>query len=77
MAAARYFFHITRDEANNRYLIEIVVAAAALVPQAITDSEMLEVLDEGEGETDNVLNTRTRNLISDLYDAHMQDQASL
>ena len=76
--SARYFFHVTHDETNNRYLIELVIAAAALVHRDIDDPEILESLEAGENDTDteNVLDTRTLNLISDLYDAYLQDQSS-
>ena len=75
MAAASYFFHVTRDEENDRYLVTIV--AAALIPKAITDIDMHKVIGEEEGVTDNILDTRTNNLITNLFDAHMLNQASL
>mgnify|MGYP001226629592 CR=1 FL=1 len=50
--SARYFFHLTHDETNNRYLIELIVAAAAPIHRDINDTEILESLEAGENDTD-------------------------
>ena len=44
MAVVNYFFHITRNEESDTYLVTIVIAA--LIPQAITEANMLEVIGE-------------------------------
>ena len=76
--SAWYLFHLTYDETNNRYLINLVIAAAALVHGNIDDEEILDSLEAGDTDTDteNVLDTRTLNLINDLYEAYLEDQAS-
>ena len=70
--SARYFFHLTFDEPNNRYLINLVIASAAL-----EHDELLESLKAGAHDTttDNPVNTRTLNLFYDLFDAYIEDQA--
>ena len=75
--SARYFFHLTFDETNNRYLINLVIAAASLEHRDIDDEWLLESLEVGAHNTttDNPVNTHTLNLFYDLFDAYIEDQA--
>ena len=75
--SARYFFHLTFDETNNRYLINLVIAAVALEHGDIDEEELLESLKVAAPHTttDNPVNTRTLNLFYDLFDAYLEDQA--
>ena len=75
--SARYFFHLTYDETNNRYLINLVIAAAALVHGDIDEEELLDSLETGvhDTNTENPVNTRTLNLFYDLFNAYLEDQA--
>ena len=74
--SARYFFHLTYDEPNNRYLINLVIAAAALEHRDIDDDDLLESLDAGAHDTTthNPVNTRTLDLFYDLLDVYLEDQ---
>ena len=45
--SARYFYHLTFDETNNRYLINLVIAPAALEHGDIDDEELLDSLEAG------------------------------
>ena len=74
--SARYFFHLTYDEPTNRYLINLVIAAAALELRDIDDDDLLESLDAGAHDTTthNPVNTRTLDLFYDLLDAYLEDQ---
>ena len=75
--SARYFFHLTYEETNNRYLINLVVPAAALVHGDIHDEELLDSLEASDHDTDteNHVDTRTLNLFNDLFEAYLEDQA--
>ena len=75
--SARYFFHLTFDEPNNRYLINLVIASAALEHGDIDDDELLESLEAGAHDTttNNPVNTRTLDLFYDLIAAYLEDQA--
>ena len=75
--SARYFFHLTYDKTNNRYLINLVIAAAALVHGNIDDEELLDSLEAGDHDTDteNPVDKRTLNLFYELFDAYLEDQA--
>ena len=70
--SARYFFHLTFNEPTNRYLINLVIASAALEHRDIDDEELLEGLKAGAHDTttDNPVN-----LFYDLFDAYLEDQA--
>ena len=75
--SARYFYHLTYDKTNNRYLINLVIATAALVHGDIDEEELLDSLETGvhDTNTENPVNTRTLNLFYDLFDAYLEDQA--
>ena len=75
--SARYFFHLTYDKTNNRYLINLVTAAAALVHGNIDEEGLLDSLEAGDHDTDteNPVDTRTLNLFNDLSEAYLEDQA--
>ena len=74
--SARYFFHLTYDEPTNRYLINLVIAAASLELRDIDDDDLLESLEAGAHDTTTVnpVNTCTLNMFYDLLDAYLEDQ---
>ena len=74
--SARYFFQLTYDEPTNRYLINLVIAAASLELRDIDEDDLLDSLEAGSHDTTTVnpVNTRTLNMFYDLLDAYLEDQ---
>ena len=74
--SARYFFQLRYDEPTNRYLINLVIAAASLELRDIDDDDLLDSLDASSHDTTTVnpVNTRTLNMFYDLLDAYLEDQ---
>ena len=65
--SVRYFYHLTRDEENNRYLINVVIATAFLEQGNLNvadNADLLARLAPGthETRTSNPVNSRTLDL---------------
>ena len=76
--SVRYFYHLTRDDENNRYLINVVIATAFLEQghiNVVDDADLLASLAPGthDTSTSNPVNSRTLDLFYDVLDLYLQE----
>ena len=76
--SVRYFYHLTRDDENNRYLINVVIATAFLEQghiNVVDDADLLASLAPGthDTRTSNPVNSRTLDLFYDVLDLYLQE----
>ena len=78
--SVRYFFDLTRDEENGRYLINLVICTANIRQGLLDagneeDAALLEAMAHGQQEQppDNFLNTQTLTRFYDVLDWYLQE----